>query len=97
MSLTKDQVRHVAKLANLPLDEKEEDLYAKQLSEVLDYIEQINSVDTNGIEPTFNVSGKTNVFRPDETVASLSQDEALQNAPKKEREFFVTKGVFSDE
>ncbi len=96
MKLTKDQVKHVAKLANLPLTTEEEERYSEQLSKVLDYIDQLNQVDTSNVEPTFNVSGQSNVMREDETAPSLSQDEALQNAPKKENGFFVTKGVFEE-
>lgn len=97
MKLTKDQVKHVAKLANLPLTDKEEEKYSEQLSKILDYIDQLNSVDTKDVEPTFNVSGQENVMREDEPVVSLSQGEVPQNAPKKENGFFVTKGVFKDE
>lgn len=93
MKLTKDDVKHVAKLANLPLSEKEEELYSEQLSKILDYVEQLNQVDTKGVETTFNVSGQENVMRADETVASLTQDEALQNASQKENSFFITKKV----
>lgn len=95
-SLTLDQVKHVAKLANLPLSEKEEELYAEQLSKILEYIDQLNSVDTSGVEPIFNVFGQENVMREDTTVASLSQKEALSNAPKAEKGFFVSKGVFEE-
>lgn len=97
MKLTKDQVKHVAKLANLPITEEEEEKYAEQLSKILDYIDQLNSVDTSDVKPTFNVSGQVNVQRKDETVASLTSEEALANAPKKENGFFVTKGVFKEE
>ncbi len=94
MSLTKDQIKHVAKLANLPLTDREEEKYSEQLSKILEYIDQLNSVDTSNVEPTFNVSGSFNKFRTDETSVSLSQEEALQNAPRKEKGFFITKGVF---
>lgn len=97
MKLTKDQVNHVAKLANLPLTSDEEDKYSGQLSKILEYIDQLNSADTKNIEPTFNVSGSFNKFRTDETSASLSQEEVLSNAPKKQDGFFLTKGVFQEE
>ena len=97
MKLTADQVRHVAKLANLPLSSEEEEKYAEQLSKILEYVDQLNSVDTKNVEPTFNVSGQENVISKDESIASLSQKEALQNAPKKENGLFVTKGVFDNE
>lgn len=88
--------KYVAKLANLPLTVEEEEKYAEQLSKILDYFEQLKQVDTANVEPTFNVTGLSNVMREDETTASLSQDEALQNASKKENGFFVTKGVFDE-
>lgn len=96
--LTKDAVKHVAKLANLPLSNAEVEKYSEQLSKILDYVEQLNQVDTSNIEPTFNVSGQANVLAKDEVGnCTLSADETLSNAPKKERGFFVTKGVFNNE
>jgi aspartyl-tRNA(Asn)/glutamyl-tRNA(Gln) amidotransferase subunit C len=97
MKLTTDQVKYVAKLANLPISEKEEKLYAEQLSKILDYVDQLNSVDTSKVEPTFNVTGKSSVWREDEVGESLTQTEALKNAPKAKNGFFVAKGVFESE
>ncbi|MDD5415842.1 MAG: Asp-tRNA(Asn)/Glu-tRNA(Gln) amidotransferase subunit GatC [Candidatus Daviesbacteria bacterium] len=96
MKLTKDQVKHVAKLANLPLTAEEEKRYSEQLSKILDYVEQLNRVETSSAEPTFNVTGQSNVMREDETTPSLSQEEALSNAPQKKECMFETKGVFED-
>ena len=97
----KIDVKKVAKLANLELTTEEEEKYSQQLSKILDYIEQLNEVNTEGVEPTYNVSGLTaggsNVMRPDEVGdCTISQDEALQNAPQKKDGFFVTKGVFEE-
>ena len=92
--LTTDQVKHVAKLANLPLTSDEEEKYSQQLSKILEYIDQLDKVDTKDVEPTFNVSGSFNKFRTDETSASLSQEDVLSNAPQKRNGSFVTKGVF---
>lgn len=97
MKLTKDLVKHVAKLANLPLSKEEEEKYSDQLSKILDYVDKLNEVDTTNIEPTFNVSGLSNVMRQDETSPSLSQEEALSNVSKKKEGFFETKGVFKNE
>lgn len=96
MKLTIDQVKKTAKLANLSLTEKEESLYSEQLSKILDYIDQLNSVNTENIEPTFNVTGLSNVMRKDETAESLSQEEALKNTLNKKDNMFVTKGVFEE-
>lgn len=89
-------LKKVVKLANLPLTVVEEKKYSEQLSKILDYFEQLNQVDTLGVEATFNVTGLSNVMREDETAASLSQDEALSNASNKKEGLFVTKGVFDE-
>lgn len=95
--LTKDQVKHVAKLANLPLTSEEEEKYPEQLSKILEYVEKLNEVDTSKVDPTFNVSGQSNIQAKDEVGdCTLSQDEALSNAPQKKEEMFVTKGVFNE-
>lgn len=92
----KIDVVKVAKLANLPITSEEEKKYSEQLSKVLDYIDQLNQADTSNVEPTFNVSNLNNVMREDETSPSLSQEEALQDAPKKKDGIFETKGVFEE-
>ncbi len=95
--LTPDQVKHVAKLANLPVTDKEIEKYSDQFSKILDYIEQLNQVDTSGVEPTFNVSGQVNVYHQDETIAGISQEEALSNTSQKEKGMFVVKRVLGGE
>lgn len=97
MKLSSIQVQRVAKLANLPLSVEEEEKYGEQLSKILDYIDQLNSAPTDGVEPTFNVTGKVNVMREDETSSSLSQKETLKNGAKTKDGFFATKGVFEND
>lgn len=96
MKLTKDQVRKVAKLANLPISANEEEKYAAQLSKILDYIEQLKKVDTQKVEPTYNVSGLSNVTSPDIPQPSLSQEAALADSSNNREGYFVTKGVFEE-
>ena len=83
----KIDVKHVARLANLPLSSDEEEKYSQQLSEILEYVDQLNEVDTSSVEPTYNVTGLNNVTRED----------ALSNVSQKKNGFFVTKGVFDNE
>ncbi len=97
MKLTKEQVKKVAKLANLSISEKDEEIYGAQLSEILDYVDQLEKVDTSDVEPTFNVTGLTSVMREDETSESLSAENTLKNASNVREGFFVTKGVFENE
>ena len=86
--ITKEQVEHVAKLARLNLTEEEKDLYTKQLSEILDYIDQLNVVDTTGIEPMTQPIPTVNVMREDIVKKLFNRDELLKNAPHEEYGFF---------
>lgn len=90
-------VKHIAKLANLPLSSEEEEKYTQQLSRILEYVNQLDSIDTSNIKPTFNVSGQENVMREDKTGACLPQDEVLSNGSNTKDASFVTKGVFDNE
>ena len=96
MKLSKKQVKHAAKLANLSLTSDEEEKYSKQLSKILDYFEQLQKLNTKEIKPTFNITPQKTVFREDQTLACLTQEEALQNVTQKKDGFIVTKGVFKE-
>jgi aspartyl-tRNA(Asn)/glutamyl-tRNA(Gln) amidotransferase subunit C len=89
MSISREQVEHVAKLAALDLTEDEKELFGRQLSQVLEHAEVIKSVPTEGVPPTSHSFPLTNVLRQDAPRASLSQEEALANAPATEEGFFV--------
>lgn len=95
-SLSKSQVKHIAKLANLHLTEKEGRKFQKQLSETLDYIKILDELDTKNVEPTSQVTGKVNQFREDKVEKSFSQKEALSNAKKTYKGHFVAPYVFGE-
>jgi aspartyl-tRNA(Asn)/glutamyl-tRNA(Gln) amidotransferase subunit C len=97
MSLSLDQVRKVARLARLELAEPDLVRMQAQLSAILDYIDQLNELDTEGVEPLAHPLPVQNVFRADEPVPSLPPAEALQNAPAKLGDYFAVPAVFSDE
>ena len=89
------QIEHIAKLSRLELTEKEKELYANQLSSVLDYVEQLSKVNTDNVEPLSNVTGLQDIMREDETISSeISHAEIRQNAPEFDRDSFVVPGVF---
>lgn len=94
--LTKDAVKHVAKLANLPLTSEEEEKYSEQLSETLSFIDKLDEIDTKNVEPTHSVTGLSNVMRPDETEPSLSQADAIKNAKSLENGQFKVKAIFDE-
>ncbi|MEX0621703.1 MAG: Asp-tRNA(Asn)/Glu-tRNA(Gln) amidotransferase subunit GatC [Candidatus Woykebacteria bacterium] len=92
--ISTDEVKHVAKLANLPLTAAEVKKFSSQLSEVIDYnISLLTKVDTTGVEPTAHVTGAENIKRKDETEPGLSQKEALQNTKSSHNGFFKVKAV----
>jgi len=95
--ITKSQVKHVAKLADLKLSGKEVAKFQKQLSDILDYVSQLNELDTKKVEPTSQVTGLENVFRRDELSPSLTQEEVLSGAKEKYNKFFKVKAIFEDE
>lgn len=90
-------VKHIAKLANLTLSEEEEKKFEIQLEETVEYIEGLSEVDTNGIEPTSQVTGLENVTREDEITPSLSQSDALKNAKSTHKGYFKVKGILNNE
>jgi aspartyl-tRNA(Asn)/glutamyl-tRNA(Gln) amidotransferase subunit C len=86
-------VRYVAHLARLDLTPEEEQKYGEQLSQVLGYIAKLNELDVTNVEPTAHAVPLVNVTRPDEPRPSLSNEEALRNAPAKANGLFVVPGI----
>lgn len=93
----KIDVAHIAKLANLPLKPEEKDKFEKQLSETLSYVEKLNSINTEDIEPTSQVTGLENITREDETKPSLSQKQALSNTKSQQNGLFKVKAILDNE
>lgn len=89
MAITKKDVEHIGMLARLYLTEEEKEMFAKQLSQILDHAGKISQLDTSKVPPTSHVLPLKNVFREDARRPSVSQEEALSNAPKKEKGAFV--------
>ncbi|MFC1721741.1 Asp-tRNA(Asn)/Glu-tRNA(Gln) amidotransferase subunit GatC [Patescibacteria group bacterium] len=92
--LTKTEVEHVAKLARIDLTDKEKKKFQEQLGEVLDYIDKINEVDTENVEPTWQVTGLTNVMRPDRVDDYEQSKELIEAAPESEDNQVKVKSVF---
>lgn len=77
-----EAVRHVATLARLQLSKEEEELFAGQLSAIIDYFDQLQELDTEGVEATAYAVPLTNVMRPDQPGPSLPPPVVLANAPE---------------
>lgn len=93
MKITKAEVLHVAELARLDMHEASTDKFAAQIGEILEYVEALNRVDTNGVEPTTHAIFMDNAFRDDEPREHLDRQAALANAPEKENGTFVVPKV----
>jgi len=89
MKITKDEILHVADLARLDLDAEAIETFAGQIGKVLQYVDTLNEIDTEGIRPTSHAIFLTNAFREDEPRPHLDRDQALANAPEKEEGNFV--------
>lgn len=93
MSLTKEEVEHIAELARLELTEAEILRYREQLSAILDYAARLQTIDTSQISPTSSVLSRRSPLRPDVPVSGLSLEEALRNAPHAEDDQFCVPPV----
>jgi len=93
MKITKEEVKHVSKLARLEMDEAEMDTFSRQIGTILEYFEALNQVNTDGIKPTSHAIFLTNAFREDEEKEHLDRESALANAPEKEDGYFLVPKV----
>ncbi len=93
MSLTAREVQWVAHLARLQLNEAELEMITRQLSAIVDYVDQLKQVNTEGVEPMAHALAVHNVFRDDESSPSLAVAEALANAPQRRGDFYSVPAV----
>jgi aspartyl-tRNA(Asn)/glutamyl-tRNA(Gln) amidotransferase subunit C len=84
MSVSRDDVRSIAALARLEFSAEEEDGLMDDLNRILDYVSDLESVDTSGVEPMTHVLDLANRMRDDEQNARIDREEALSNAPDAE-------------
>jgi len=96
MALTLADVEHVADLARLGLSADEKERMREQLSSILEHIAVLQQLDTDQIPPTAQVNSLVNVLRDDDVTPSLSQAEALRNAPESHDGFIEVRAVLGD-
>ena len=89
MAKVEIDVKYVAHLARLSLSPDEEQKISAQLGDILGYIEKLKEVDVTGVEPTAHAFPLVNVTRPDEVRPSISNEEALRNAPAHANGLFI--------
>ena len=86
--ISNDDVRKVARLANLDLPENQITTYTTQLERILDYVDQLQRIDTQGVPPTARAVEVTNVTRDDSIISTTSREELLNQAPQREGDFY---------
>jgi aspartyl-tRNA(Asn)/glutamyl-tRNA(Gln) amidotransferase subunit C len=96
VEISKGQVEHVAKLARLEVSEDEKAMFARHLSSILTYMDQLKEADTEGVEPTATVLPTESVFREDAVKLSLPREQALANAPDQADGFFRVPKILED-
>jgi len=98
--LTNKDVGHIAQLARIKLTEKERDKFKKELSSILDFVKKLNELDTENVEPLYQVTGIVNALRPDEYRKDFEMDEDLNEkligqSPHSQNRFIKVKSVLS--
>lgn len=87
MKITNEEVRHVAILARLDLTPDEQERLTGQLDRILEYVDKLNELDTDGVEPLSHAVDVVNVLRPDRVVNQPQTEALLRNAPAREDDF----------
>ena len=93
MSIDKNQVKKVAKLSRISLDDKKLESLSKDLVAILNFVEELNKLDTKKTDPLTSVIDKTLETRKDEIIDGKIKDQILKNSPDKNEEFFIVPKV----
>ena len=93
MSIDKDTVKHIAKLARISLDEKKINSLSKDLSSIIEFIEKLNELNTEKTNPLTSIINASLQSRKDEVLDGKIRDQILKNSPEKNEEFFVVPKV----
>mgnify|MGYP001293696511 FL=1 len=88
MEITNKLIQDIAALAKLEFDEQSAKQMKADLEKIIGFVDKLNEIDTEGIEPLIYLSEEVNVLREDEVKAVISQVEALKNAPEKDSDYF---------
>ena len=93
MSIDKDKIKHVAKLARISLDKKKTDSLTKDLSSIFEFIEKLNKLNTDKVEPLTSIAETSLKLRRDEVKSENIREQILKNSPNENKDFFVVPKV----
>jgi aspartyl-tRNA(Asn)/glutamyl-tRNA(Gln) amidotransferase subunit C len=88
MKIDQDAIKKIAHLARLEFDENSAEKISKEMSQILDWVEQLNEIDTRAVEPLTTMTSEVNVMREDKVGQHLDHEAGLSNAPKRDSDYF---------
>ncbi len=88
MKVNEQLIGHLSHLARLQFDAQAGQEMIHDLNRILGFVEKLEEVDTEGVEPLIYMTDETNILRNDEVIQTITQDEALKNAPRKDSDYF---------
>ena len=88
MEVNNKLIQDIAKLSKLKFDDSAEEKMKADLEKMLDFVDKLNEIDTEGIDPLIYMSEEVNVLREDKVTEATSQEDALKNAPSKDSDYF---------
>lgn len=96
MKISEEEVRHVATLSKLAFSEEETRQFATTLTKIVDMVELLNEVDTEGVAITTTMADRKNVMRPDLAQAGTNREDLFKNVPEKENNFIKVPAILED-
>ena len=96
MEVNNKLIRDIAKLSNLESNKSSNEKIKKDLKKILAFVDKLNEIDTENIEPLIYLSEEENILRPDQISKSLTQDQALENAPHRDSDYFKVPTVLKN-
>jgi aspartyl-tRNA(Asn)/glutamyl-tRNA(Gln) amidotransferase subunit C len=96
MSVTIKDVEHIAALARLEFSEAEKQKFTSQLNTILEYVDQLNKLNTDNVEPLAQMVDAVNIVRPDQVKPALDPEQVMRNAPSKTETFFKVPKVIGE-
>jgi aspartyl-tRNA(Asn)/glutamyl-tRNA(Gln) amidotransferase subunit C len=93
MELTPELIDKLARLSRLRFNEQEKESIQKDLEKMIGFVEKLNELDLDGVEPMMHMSQSVNVLRDDVVAGSISREKALQNAPAHDEQYFLVPKV----
>lgn len=88
MKITEETVERIAELAKLEFTDEEKKAIMGDMNKILSFMDKLNELDTEGVEPLIYMTPEVNALRKDEVIQTLTHEEALKNAPKKDSDYF---------